>query len=98
MTANWLNDHARKILAIAEASKDYATWARVARELRKGIELVAKLTGELDPRSVAAEDGKLQIVVEHVSVPLPDWNKPKQVIEATPVTPEPAEAGQNKSN
>jgi len=85
-----LNDHARKILAVAEATKDYATWARVARELRKSIELIAKLTDEL--AQPAAGDGKPQeIRIIQVPAPLPEWMRPKPVLEAQ-ASPEPEPA------
>jgi hypothetical protein len=75
-----LNEHARKILAVAEATKDYATWAKVARELRKGIELIAKLTGELSQPAADAKPQEIRII--QVPAPLPEWMKPKAVLEA----------------
>src|SRR5215471_12282252 len=59
----YLNDQVRRIAAAAERSKDFATAIAALREVRHGIELLAKLTGELDPRNMPVEDGKLQINV-----------------------------------
>ena len=68
-----LNDHARRIAAAAELSKDFATAIAALREVRHGIELLAKLTGELDPwRNTLAEDTRIQVEIIRVeSTPLP---------------------------
>jgi hypothetical protein len=57
-----LNDQVRRIAAAAERSKDFATAIAALREVRHGIELLAKLTGELD-RSLTPEEGALELRV-----------------------------------
>ena len=43
----YLNDQVRRIAAAAERSKDFPTAIAALREVRHGIELLAKLTGEI---------------------------------------------------
>jgi hypothetical protein len=76
--------------AIADATKQhYTTWVSVARELRKGVELLAKLTGELDPWSLGPEDGKVEVRINYVDKPLPEPARPAgQIIEALPAPTE----------
>ena len=79
----------RRCAAAAEQSKDFATAIAALREVRHGIELLAKLTGELDPlRNTLAEDTRIQ--VEIIRVEAPPLPKPaSQVIEAVRVPDKP---------
>jgi hypothetical protein len=62
-----LNARAVKILEQAEQSGDHATALNAIREVRRGLELVARLTGELDPRS--SESGNLQVIIQYADAP-----------------------------
>jgi hypothetical protein len=52
-----LNSRALRILADAEAAKDHPTALQAIRECRRNLELIAKLTGELDPRAAGETPG-----------------------------------------
>lgn len=61
-----LHVRALAILAKAEAAKDHGTALVAIRECRRNLELVAKLTGELDPH-LAGETGQpLTVIVQYV--------------------------------
>ena len=82
-----LNNHVLKLLARAEVSDDRETWLGAIREGRRNLELIARLTGELDPRNMPAEDGKLPININIIRVEATPLSKPTgPVIEALPVT------------
>lgn len=92
-----LNARALRILAIAEASKDHETALKAIHQCRLNLELISKLTGELDPKAAADNAGPVQIVVNYRERPLPAWQQPavdpaKPVIDALPA-PEPASTG-----
>jgi hypothetical protein len=62
-----LNARALRILADAELAEDRTTALHAIRECRRNLELIAKLTGELDPRAVAeTSGGPLTVVVQYV--------------------------------
>ncbi len=62
-----LNARALRILADVEGIKDYATALTAIRECRRNLELIAKLTGELDPRAAGETPGApLNITVQYV--------------------------------
>jgi hypothetical protein len=61
--------HARTLalLAQAEHASDHFTALRAIGECRRNLELVAKLTGELDPRAAGeAPSGPINITVQYV--------------------------------
>jgi hypothetical protein len=62
-----LNGRALRILEQAEAAKDRPTALHAIRECRRNLELIAKLTGELDPRAAGEVPGTpLTVVVQYV--------------------------------
>jgi hypothetical protein len=62
-----LNARALRILAEAEGSQDQITALAAIRECRRNLELIAKLTGELDPRAAGeASGGPLTVVIQYV--------------------------------
>lgn len=62
-----LNTRALRILADAEAAKDRPTALHAIRECRRNLELIAKLTGELDPRAAGeTAGGGLQVTINYV--------------------------------
>jgi hypothetical protein len=79
-----LNERTLRILSLAEVSKDYDIALRAIGESRRNMELISRLTGELDPQSVA-EDGKLEVRITYVDRPLPE---PARIIEALPAPSE----------
>ena len=59
-----LNARSLRILKSAEEEKDHAIALCAVRECRRNLELIAKLTGELDPRAPGeASNGALQVTV-----------------------------------
>jgi hypothetical protein len=52
-----LNARALHILADAEAAKDRPTALHAIRECRRNLELISRLTGELDPRAAGETPG-----------------------------------------
>jgi hypothetical protein len=57
-----LNERTLRILSLAELSKDYDTALRAIAESRRNVELISRLTGELDPRNMTVEEsGRIQI-------------------------------------
>jgi hypothetical protein len=59
-----LNARALRILNDAEETKDHATALHAIRECRRNLELISKLTGELDPRAAGETPGApLQVTV-----------------------------------
>ena len=52
-----LNARALRILADAETAKDRPTALHAIRECRRNLELIARLTGELDPRAAGETPG-----------------------------------------
>ena len=62
-----LNARALRILADAEGAQDRLTALAAIRECRRNLELIAKLTGELDPHSPGeASGGPLTVVIQYV--------------------------------
>ena len=57
-----LNQRSLRILAIAEESQDHDVALRAIAECRRHLELISKLTGELDPHA-ASEGGGQGLVV-----------------------------------
>ena len=77
-----LNQRSLRILAIAEESKDHDVALRAICECRRNLELISRLTGELDPHA-AGEAGGQGLVVNVVyasTKPVVDASKP--VLEA----------------
>ncbi len=71
-----LNFRALKILHEAEQANDRSTALHAIRECRRNLELIAKLTGELDPRAAGETPGApLTVVVQYVD---------KQLVAGTP--------------
>jgi hypothetical protein len=63
-----LNGRALKILQQAEDAKDHATALHSIREIRHSLELIAKLTGELDPRAAGETPGApLNVTIQYVA-------------------------------
>lgn len=59
-----MNALSLRILKAAEDAKDHSVALCAVRECRRNLELIAKLTGELDPRSPGeASNGALQVTV-----------------------------------
>jgi len=78
-----LNERTLRILSLAEISKDYDVALRAIAESRRNVELISKLSGELDPRALP-EGGRIQIEIIKVEPTL--LPKPAaQIIEALPV-------------
>jgi hypothetical protein len=62
-----LNARALRILGDAEAAKDRPTALHAIRECRRNLELIAKLTGELDPRAAGETPGApLHVTINYV--------------------------------
>jgi hypothetical protein len=62
-----LNFRALRILYSAEATRDHTTALHAIRECRRNLELIAKLTGELDPRAAGEIPGApLTVIVQYV--------------------------------
>jgi hypothetical protein len=72
------NDHLRKIALVAEAKNDFDTAISAHREVRKGIELLARIRGEMTLAPMIETNGgpvKIQIVrVEPTEHRLPQPN------------------------
>jgi hypothetical protein len=59
-----LNTRSLRILKSAEEAKDHSVALCAVRECRRNLELIAKLTGELDPRATGeGSNGSLQVTV-----------------------------------
>src|SRR5262245_29862521 len=58
-----LNERSLRILKGAEGDKDRANALGAIRETRRNLELIAKLTGELDPRSSELSGGTVTVQV-----------------------------------
>ncbi len=62
-----LNARAMRILGDAEAAQDHAIALHAIRECRRNLELIAKLTGELDPRMAGeGAGGPLHVTIQYV--------------------------------
>ena len=62
-----LNARTLRILADAEGAEDRTTALHAIRECRRNLELIAKLTGELDPRAAGESSGSpLTVIVQYV--------------------------------
>jgi hypothetical protein len=71
-----LNARALRILGQAETADDRGIALQAIRECRRNLELIARLTGELDPRAAGENAGdKLTVVVQYVD---------KQLVAAVP--------------
>ena len=57
-----LNQRSLRILAIAEESKDHDVALRAIAECRRNLELISKLTGELDPHAMGEAGGQGLVV------------------------------------
>ena len=82
-----LNERTLRILSLAEISKDYDVALRAIAESRRNVELISRLSGELD-QNIPAGDARIQIEiikVEPMLLPKPAG----QVIEALPVAEKP---------
>jgi len=86
-----LNQRSLKILKAAEEAKDHTLALHAVRECRRNLELIAKLTGELDPRAAGEETGggALQVTVIYsekaavqVSPPEAPVSAPAALLEA----------------
>ena|SRR6516164_7481935 len=85
-----LNVRSLRILKSAEDAKDHTTALSAVRECRRNLELIAKLTGELDPRAAGEETGggALQVTVIYseaaiqVSPPEAPVSAPAALLEA----------------
>jgi len=53
-----LNTRSLKILKAAEEAKDHTVALHAVRECRRNLELIAKLTGELDPQAAGKAGGQ----------------------------------------
>jgi hypothetical protein len=96
-----LNTRALRILADAEAAKDHPTALQAIRECRRNLELIAKLTGELDPRAAGeTPGGGLTVVVQYVQkqngremFPAPSPEMPRAAIPSPVVASLPGPEG-----
>jgi hypothetical protein len=85
-----LNQRSLKILKAAEEAKDHTVALHAVRECRRNLELIAKLTGELDPRAAGEETGgSLNVTVVYaekaavqVSLPEAPVSAPAALLEA----------------
>ena len=92
-----LNQRSLRILAIAEESKDHDAALGAIRECRRNLELIARLSGELEPHAAGEAGGQglvVNIVYTTSTKSVVDASKP--VLEATPALAEYAEPGQDK--
>jgi hypothetical protein len=92
-----LNQRALRILALAEHAQDHDTALHAIAECRRNLELIARLTGELDPQ--AAGEGSSQGLIVNVvyqSATKPLVGEAPKVIDAAPL-PEPASSNFGRS-
>jgi hypothetical protein len=78
-----LNVRAMAILTEAEKAKDLPTALQAIREIRRNFELVAKLNGELDPRSGGETgSGPINVTIQYnrAVVVAPEDRKPENGI------------------
>ena len=89
-----LNRRSLRILAIAEESKDHDVALRAIAECRRNLELISKLTRELDPHAIgeAGGQGLVGNVVYSITKPIVEASKP--VLEAAAL-PESVQSGQD---
>lgn len=80
-----LNARALRILADAEAAKDRPTSLHAIRECRRNLELIARLTGELDPRSAGETPGGAVSINIVYAVQAPKHMSPSAIAEETPI-------------
>jgi hypothetical protein len=96
-----LNARALRILTAAENTKDHVTALSAIREVRHGLELVARLTGELDPRAAGETPGApLQVTVvyaEKAAMVFRDSPAPAVLPETQRLTGAPAGANTEAS-
>ena len=78
-----------RILTSAEDAKDHTVALHAVRECWRNLELIAKLTGELDPRAAGETGGALNVTVVYaekaavqVSPPEAPVSAPAALIEA----------------
>jgi hypothetical protein len=84
-----LNQRYLRILAIAEDSKDHDAALGAIRECRRNLELIARLSGELDPHAMGEAGGQgLVVKVVYTSSTKSVVADAPKVLEAMPVTPE----------
>jgi hypothetical protein len=87
-----LNQRSLRILAIAEASKDHDVALRAIAECRRNLELISKLTGELDPHAAGEAGGQgLVVNILYASSTKSAVDASKPVLEAAPALPEPVQ-------
>lgn len=78
-----LNQRSLAILRDAEAAKDRGLALNAIKECRRNLELIAKLTGELDPRAGAeSASGQVNVVVTYVDRPQIAVNPTAPMLEA----------------
>jgi len=81
-----LHRRLERIWAVAESKQELPLALHAAEQIRRALEVLGKITGELDPRNMPAEDGKLPININIIRVEATPLPKPAgQVIEALPV-------------
>lgn len=71
-----LNGRALRILQQAEDAKDRPTALHAIRECRRNLELIAKLTGELDTRNGEVPGGNLTVTVVYADKALVSTERP----------------------
>jgi hypothetical protein len=87
-----LNQSALRILGEAEAASDRPTALHAIRECRRNLELIAKLTGELDPRAAGETPGaQLQVTINYVDKAVMTGAAPSPLPEGRRLTDRPAE-------
>jgi hypothetical protein len=89
-----LNQRSLRILAIAEESKDHDVALRAICECRRNLELISRLTGELDPHAAGEAGGQgLVVNVVYISTkPVADARRPGLEAAAALPVPEAGEA------
>jgi len=80
-----LNARSLKILKAAEEAKDHSVALHAVRECRRNLELIAKLTGELDPRAAGEEmGGSLNVTVVYAEKAAVQVSLPEAPVVAPP--------------
>jgi|SRR5215471_412663 len=81
-----LHRRLERIWAVAESKQDLPLALHAAEQIRRALEVLAKITGELNGQDMPLEDGKRLININIVRVEAAPLPKPEgQVIEALPV-------------
>jgi hypothetical protein len=82
-----LHQRTLRILAECESAKDWPTALAGVREARRNLELIARLSAELDPR--ASESGNLSVQIVYAERVQAAVAPPGAIVDAVPVLPEP---------